>query len=269
MFAEIDNGIKEDLSHQPEMPPEAFRIPGFSLSGPSLPPVSSTCTVPSAISNTVMSVNFTAVFHGRAPTIQTPRKPARQRQLNPLAPEFHVADMQPNTRQSCEFLQKQNRLTELLAEQQQQSLLPLLTLTKLTGDPLEYSTFTRSFESQVEAEVSPNDVRLQYLEQYLQGEQKELIKGCLHLDRNSGYLDAKKLLKGKNGDPYKISNAYTKKINEWPYMWSVHELTLDRLCIFLGQCQSAMSTLTVLSILNHPHNLQSMVSKLPFPLQDR
>ena len=30
-----------------------------------------------------------------------------------------------------------------------------------------------------------------------------------------------------------------------------------------------MSTLTFLSILNHPHNLQSRVSKLPFPLQDR
>ena len=56
---------------------------------------------------------------------------------------------------------------------------------KFTGDPLEYSTFTRSFESQVEARVSENDVRLQYLEQYLQEELKELIKGCLHLDRNS------------------------------------------------------------------------------------
>ena len=30
-----------------------------------------------------------------------------------------------------------------------------------------------------------------------------------------------------------------------------------------------MSTLTYLSILNHNHNLQSMVTKLPFTLQDR
>ena len=30
-----------------------------------------------------------------------------------------------------------------------------------------------------------------------------------------------------------------------------------------------MSTLTFLSILNHPHNLQNMVSKLPFLLQDQ
>ena len=51
-------------------------------------------------------------------------------------------------------------------EQQQQRLLSSLTLTKFTGDPLEYSTL-RSFESQVEARLSENDVRLQ-------GEPKEL-----------------------------------------------------------------------------------------------
>ena len=103
----------------------------------------------------------------------------------------------------------------------------------------------------------------------MQGEPKELIKGCLHLDRTSGYMEAKKLLKEKYGDPYKISNTYIKKINEWRYIRSGDELASDRLSIFLGQCRSAMSTLTFLSILNHPHNLQNMVSKLPFPLQDR
>ena len=101
-----------------------------------------------------------------------------------------------------------------MAEQQQQSLLPSLALFKFTGDPLKYFTFTRSFESQVEDRVRENDVRFIYLEQYLQGEPKELIKGCLHLDRNSGYFEAKKLLKEKCGEPYKISNAYIKKINE-------------------------------------------------------
>ena len=39
-----------------------------------------------------------------------------------------------------DVLQQQNRLTELLEEQQLQNLLPSLTLTTLlTGDPLDYS----------------------------------------------------------------------------------------------------------------------------------
>ena len=163
VFAEIENGAGEDLSHQPEMDPEAFCVPGFSLPGPSFLPVSSIYTVPSTTSNTVTNMNFTAGLHADAPVIQTPPKPTRHpTKLNPLAPEFHVTDLQPNT-QFCDVLQKQTRLTELLAEQQQQSLLPSLTLTKFTGDPLEYSTFTRSFESQVEAKVSANDVRLQMM----------------------------------------------------------------------------------------------------------
>ena len=199
MFAEIENGVedvKEDLSHQPKLPPQAFRVPGFSLSGPSFLPLSSVYTISRAASNTVTNVNVTAgLHHDDAPRIQEPPKLTQHTaKFNPLAPEFHVADVQPNI-QFCDIFQKQNRLTELLVEQQQQSLLPSLMLAKFTGDPLEYSTFTRSFESQVEARVSENDVPLQYLEQYLQGEPKELIKGCLHLDRNSGYFEAKKLLK--------------------------------------------------------------------------
>lgn len=64
--------------------------------------------------------------------------------------------------------------------------------------------------------MKPSDVCLRYLEQYLEGEPWELIKGCLHLDGLNGYLEAKKLLSEKYGDPYKISNAYIKKINKWP-----------------------------------------------------
>ena len=113
------------------MPPEDFRVPGSPLPGPSFPPVSSLYTVPSATMNTVTHVNFTAGFHDDALLTQAPPKPMRQPvKLNPLEPEFHVADTQLNT-QFCDVLQKQNRLTELLAEQQQQSLLPSLTLTNL------------------------------------------------------------------------------------------------------------------------------------------
>ena len=44
VFAEIENGVKEDLSHQPEIPSEASRVPGISLSGPSFLSVSSIFT---------------------------------------------------------------------------------------------------------------------------------------------------------------------------------------------------------------------------------
>ena len=48
-------------------------------------------------------------------------------------------------------------------------------------------------------------------------------------------------------DPYKISNAFSKKINEWPCIHQGDELALDRFSIFLTQCQTAMLTLTLLT----------------------
>ena len=69
------------------------------------------------------------------------------------------------------------------------------------------------------------------------------------------------------GEKIKL-NVFLTKINEWPYIWPGDELGLDRFSIFLSQCQSTMSFLTFLSILNHPNNLQSLVTKLTFPPQD-
>ena len=190
--------------------------------------------------------------------------------FNPFTPEFRVArDSDQNASSGFqEIHNQQNKMTEMLVQQYQHGLLPSLRITKFTGDPLEYSTFIRSFESQIESKVKPSDVYLHYLEQYLEGEPRELIKGCLHLDGLNGYLEAKKLLSEKYGDPYKISNAYITKINEWPCIRPGDDLALDRFSTFLVQCQSAMTSLPFLTILSHPHNMQSMVKKLPFPLQD-
>ena len=160
-----------------------------------------------------------ASIHGSLTAVH-PQAPQPQPYLrfNPFAPEFRVArDSDKNASSGFpEILNQQNKMTEMLVQQYQQGLLPSLRITRFTGDLLEYSTFIRSFESQIESKVKLSDVCLRYLEQYLEGEPRELIKGCLHLDELNDYLEAKKLLSEKYGDPYKLSNAYIKKINEWP-----------------------------------------------------
>ena len=122
-----------------------------------------------------------------------------------------------------------------------------------------YINFVRSFESQIESKMKSSDVFLRYLEQYLEGEPRESIKGCLHLDKLNGYLEAKKLLSEKYGESYKISIAYIKKINEWPCIRPGYDLAFNRFSSFIVQCQSAMNSLPFLTILSHPHNMQSMV----------
>jgi hypothetical protein len=89
------------------------------------------------------------------------------------------------------------------------------------------------------------------------------------MDSATGYFTAKKLLDDKYGDPYVISNAYLKKIAEWPNLKIGDDAALDRLATFLEQCLNAMTSLSYLGILDHPHNLQRLIVKLPIPLQDR
>ena len=91
-------------------------------------------------------------------------------------------------------LDRQNDMMALMVEQRQASLLPPLMLSKFSGDPIEYNTFIRRFESQIKRRLSSNHMRLRYLEeQYLESERKDLIKGCLHVDANKGYLEAKNI----------------------------------------------------------------------------
>lgn len=89
------------------------------------------------------------------------------------------------------------------------------------------------------------------------------------MEANKVYTKSKKLLNEKYGDPYKISNAYLKKVTDWPTLRSGDDAALDRFAIFLTQCLSAMESLSYLVILDHLQNLQSLVKKLPFYLQDR
>ena len=54
-----------------------------------------------------------------------------------------------------------------------------------------------------------------YLNQYLQGDAKELISGYLYADPIEGYVEAKMLLNKEYGDSYKISTAYMNKVLGW------------------------------------------------------
>lgn len=202
--------------------------------------------------------------------------------VDPFVPDMHYQDMKKTLPKEeiktatsldreplLQFLDKQNELTEILAKQHQQSLLPRVQLSSFSNNPLDFDTFMRNFQSQVESKTDSSQVCLQYLEQCLQGEAKELIKGCIYKDPKLGYPEAKRLLTERYGDPYKVSTSYIKTINDWPLLKSGDDAALQRLSIFLIQCVSAMESLSYLHILDHPNNLQMLVKKLPYNLQER
>ena len=106
--------------------------------------------------------------------------------------------------------EKQAKCMEGLVNQQYKSALTL-TLPKpevpvFGGDPVEYSNFVKAFECLIESRTESSSSRLYYLVQYT-GDVQELMRSCLAMDPEEGYREARKLLKQRYGQSYKIATA--------------------------------------------------------------
>ena len=75
---------------------------------------------------------------------------------------------------------------KLLAVNQNKVKLPQPRVPTFDGDPVEYCTFIRAFESLIESHKQSSHERLYYLEQYTAGDIKELIRSCHHLPLTKG-----------------------------------------------------------------------------------
>ena len=147
--------------------------------------------------------------------------------------------------------------------------LPQPEVPKFNGDPTKYKTFIIAFDARIQARVANDADRLYYIDQYLTGEPKDLIGGCLHLEPDVGYKEARRLLDKEYGDPYKVSNAFIPRLSNWPVIKYDDDPSLKRFSLFLTKCNNAMKAITHMTVLNRPPNMQSVVQKLPNNLQTK
>ena len=147
--------------------------------------------------------------------------------------------------------------------------LPQPQMPKFSGDCTDYNSFSIAFDSRIASRISSNIDKLYYLNQYLEGEPKNLIGGCLLMSVENGYDAARALLKKEYGDPYKVSNAYLNKVLKWAVMKHDNVSALKQFSIFLTRCMYAMSSSAHMHVLNHAPNMQIIVQKLPSYLQNK
>lgn len=118
------------------------------------------------------------------------------------------------TWQPFEFVQL---LQQLMQSQQQafQSMettirqgffLPKPDLSLFDSNPLEFWSFMRSFENNIEKNTSDESARLTFLLQYGIGH-ANAIKSCVTMDPASGCQTARKVLKERFGHPFKIATS--------------------------------------------------------------
>ena len=127
----------------------------------------------------------------------------------------------------------------------------------------------KSFETFIERKTKDPSERLYYLSKFTAGKAKEAIRGLLPLDSEEAYIEAKKTLGSRFGDPFLVSNAYRRKISEWPRILLKDGPGLRRFSDFLQHCYTAMHSIKYLEVLNDPEENQKMLRKLPSHLVSR
>lgn len=189
----------------------------------------------------------------------------------PTAQQVHVTPKgnSVNTDNLATVMQRQNEITESLIKQQRLSTLPSPNIPIFKGDPMEYRLFMRAFEHRIESKTENSKDRLYYLEQHTSGQPNDLVRSCFHMEPEQGYTEAKKLLKERFGDKYKISMAYLDKALNWPTIKSDDAKALESYTLFLTNCNNAMTELEYLDEMENAANMRTVISKLPYRLREK
>ncbi|XP_078361599.1 uncharacterized protein LOC144645962 [Oculina patagonica] len=168
--------------------------------------------------------------------------------------------------------QQNQQVQQLLKQQQLHTLaltLPQPEVLTFTGDPIEYCSFIRAFESMIEAKTASPSSRMYYLVQYTAGDVQELMRSCLAMDSDKGYLEARKLLAKRYGQPYKIASAYVDRVTNGPVIKAEDETALQSFSVLLTSCKNTLNDIGYLSKIENPDSLRKVVARLPFNLRQK
>ena len=163
---------------------------------PSITPISSS----PAFTTFGMNPSAQPFIPGNFAKTEEPAVPVVSKHLyNPsVSPNLSRRNLSSGVNESTyqEFLnvqKKQRELSEMIVAQQARSELPSHKPPTFSGDVMAYPAFITAFETLIESKVENSMERLYYLDQYMNGKAKELIKGCLQRKDGNSYQEARRL----------------------------------------------------------------------------
>ena len=169
--------------------------------------------------------------------------------------------------QAYQILAQQNRVMEEFVKQQQRNTPPRRRVPTFDGNPLEYCTFMRAFETVIEDKEPDYAGRLYYLEQHTAGRAQEMVRSCLYMKPKEGYLTAKKLLESKFGQKHKIAMAYVDQVTKGPPIKEEDAVSLEGYSILLTSCTNTLKAIGYSKKLEGPDNMRKIIERLPPRLQ--
>ena len=127
--------------------------------------------------------------------------PSRANREQPERYLFESVDKGPEDQVQSKLLE----VVKLLAENQNQSRLPLPEPGIFHGDLLQYSLWEKAFETLIEGRAIRPSERLHFLGKYVKGEAKKVVESFLLLDSEDAYERAKQMLKKRFGNCNNLS----------------------------------------------------------------
>ena len=213
----------------------------------------------------------------RRPTTDAPpaREPAdshwsvEQTSLTPSA-EGHNEEARGNARarelprRRLEGLDYPPALENHLAELIGVLRAPTVNLPTFDGNPLEYPTFIRAFDENVEKTLRDNGAKLARLTQLCVGDAARALRCCAYMDADQGYHRARELLREWFGHPYDITELWVEKMTEGGTRTNIREYADD-----LRNCYESLNALGSLAELQTQGSLAMLVRKLPDFMRNR
>ncbi len=160
-----------------------------------------------------------------------------------------------------------HKLADLLSNRRDN--LPRMEPEVFTGELLRFPVWIKSFDAIIESHTDSPSERLYFLSKYTSGAARESIEGFFSQESEEAYIQAKHTLMSRFGDRYKVSEAFKKKLNDWPTIRPGDAEGLRKFSDFLQHCSSAMTSITYLDSLNSAEENRKLVVKLPRYIADR
>ena len=98
---------------------------------------------------------------------------------------------------------------------------------------------------------------------------KHLVRSCLTMKKDVGYLEARNVLRKWYGQSYRIATAYVDKLMKGPAIKTEDSEALRRFSTLLCSCKHTLKEIGYLNKVEYPETLKAILTRLPNGLRQR
>ncbi|XP_078493207.1 uncharacterized protein LOC144748758 [Ciona intestinalis] len=146
--------------------------------------------------------------------------------------------------------------------------LPRPVIDKFDGNPMNYWTFVRQFETHINRKTEGNDLKLVYLLQHCDPHVRAKISHLTSKPPDVGYRSAWGLLYEEYGQPHEIARYCEEHLKNAPRANEHDPVGLKNLSVLMDRCCTSLQDLKQSSSIDSMEIMLNVIAKLPPTLRE-